>query len=83
MSRYQLVIFDCDSVLVDSERITNQAFAYLLGELRLAFTLEDLFEHFVGHSMAQCLDKISAVAVLRRRLTQLARTHRSPRASPK
>src|SRR5215470_6253083 len=56
MARYQLVIFDCDGVLVDSERITNQVFADLLGELGLAVTLEDMFEHFVGHSMAQCVE---------------------------
>jgi HAD superfamily hydrolase (TIGR01509 family) len=59
--RFQLVIFDCDGVLVDSERITNQVFADLLGELGLAFTLEDMFEHFVGHSMAACVDKITAL----------------------
>jgi HAD superfamily hydrolase (TIGR01509 family) len=61
MSPYQLVIFDCDGVLVDSERITNQVFADMLGEFGLAFTLEDMFEHFVGRSMAQCLDKIAAL----------------------
>src|SRR5262245_5939018 len=60
MSRYQLIIFDCDGVLVDSERLGNQVFAELLGELGLAFTLDDMFEHFVGHSMAQCLEKITA-----------------------
>jgi len=59
--RYQLVIFDCDGVLVDSERITNQVFADLLGELGLAFTLEDMFEHFLGHSMVDCLDKVSTL----------------------
>ncbi|HEX8115372.1 MAG TPA: HAD family hydrolase [Kofleriaceae bacterium] len=61
MARYQLVIFDCDGVLVDSERITNQVYADLLGELGLVFSLEDMFEHFVGHSMAQCLDKIAGL----------------------
>lgn len=61
MPSYQLVIFDCDGVLVDSERITNQVFADMLGELGLAFTLEDMFEQFVGHSMAQCLDKIAGL----------------------
>jgi HAD superfamily hydrolase (TIGR01509 family) len=59
MSRYALVIFDCDGVLVDSERITNQVFADLLGEHGVAYTLEDMFEHFVGHSMAVCLDKVA------------------------
>jgi HAD superfamily hydrolase (TIGR01509 family) len=59
MAAFRLVIFDCDGVLVDSERITNQVFAELLGELGLAFTLDDMFEHFVGHSMARCLEKIA------------------------
>jgi HAD superfamily hydrolase (TIGR01509 family) len=61
VSRYQLVIFDCDGVLVDSERISNHIFADLLGELGLAVALDDMFEHFVGHSMAHCLDKIAAL----------------------
>jgi len=61
VSRYLLVIFDCDGVLVDSERITNQVFADLLGELGLALTLEDMFEHFVGHSMAGCLEKVAGL----------------------
>jgi len=61
MPRYQLVIFDCDGVLVDSERITNRVFADMLGELGLAFTLEDMFERFIGRSMAQCLDEIAVL----------------------
>jgi len=59
MAGYELVIFDCDGVLVDSERITNQVFAEMLNALGLHFTLEDMFEQFVGHSMAYCLEKIS------------------------
>lgn len=55
----ELVIFDCDGVLVDSERITNQVFVEMLNELGLALTLEDMFEQFVGHSMGQCMDKVS------------------------
>jgi len=88
MSGYQLVIFDCDGVLVDSERITNRVFADLLGELGLAFTLEDMFEHFVGHSMAQCLDKIAGllgtpppadfVATYRARSKRALETHLRP-----
>jgi len=57
---FELVIFDCDGVLVDSERVTNLVFAELLGELGLRYTLEDMFEHFVGSSMPQCLVKIEA-----------------------
>jgi len=54
----QLVIFDCDGVLVDSERIANRIFAAMLNELGLAVTLEDMFEKFVGHSMRQCVEMI-------------------------
>jgi len=50
----QLVIFDCDGVLVDSELITNRVFAEMLGELGLPVTLDYLFEHFVGRSIAHC-----------------------------
>ena len=49
----ELVIFDCDGVLGDSERISNIVFAEMLGELGLHLTLADMFEHFVGRSMAQ------------------------------
>jgi HAD superfamily hydrolase (TIGR01509 family) len=61
MPPYQLIIFDCDGVLVDSERITNQVFVEMLNALGLPLTLEDMFEHFVGRSMGQCLEKITVM----------------------
>jgi HAD superfamily hydrolase (TIGR01509 family) len=59
MPQFDLVIFDCDGVLVDSERITNQVFAEMLNEIGLPVTLEDMFEKFVGRSMSQCLELIA------------------------
>ena len=59
MSGCQLVIFDCDGVLVDSEVITNRVFAEMLGELGMHFTLPDMFERFVGRSMTQCCELIA------------------------
>jgi len=59
MSRFDLVIFDCDGVLVDSERITNQVFCTMLNELGLPVTLDDMFERFVGQSMQQCIEMIT------------------------
>lgn len=56
ITNFDLIIFDCDGVLVDSERITNTVFAAMLNELGLAVTLEDMFDRFVGHSMKQCLE---------------------------
>jgi beta-phosphoglucomutase-like phosphatase (HAD superfamily) len=47
----QLVIFDCDGVLVDSERLCNQAMADLLAELGLHFSLEQTVEQFIGRSL--------------------------------
>jgi HAD superfamily hydrolase (TIGR01509 family) len=54
MARIQLVIFDCDGVLVDSEPITNRVFAQLLNEIGVAVTPEQMYERFVGQSMATC-----------------------------
>jgi HAD superfamily hydrolase (TIGR01509 family) len=59
LPRFDLVIFDCDGVLVDSERVANEVFARVLEEeCGLQFTLQQMFEIFVGHSKAQCLQKV-------------------------
>ena len=59
---FDLVIFDCDGVLVNSEKVANEVFAdVLLQVCGLEFTLEDMFDTFVGHSRLQCLQKIEAI----------------------
>ena len=59
---FDLIIFDCDGVLVDSERVANEVFARVLADVcGLQFTLEDMFDIFVGHSRDQCLRKIEAI----------------------
>jgi HAD superfamily hydrolase (TIGR01509 family) len=55
VARFDLVIFDCDGVLVDSEELVNQVFADLLNEHGARVTLDYMFEHFVGYSMAHCM----------------------------
>jgi HAD superfamily hydrolase (TIGR01509 family) len=60
-SRFDLVIFDCDGVLVDSELITNRIFARMLNEMGIPVSLEDMFEQFVGRSMPQCLEMIAGL----------------------
>jgi HAD superfamily hydrolase (TIGR01509 family) len=57
--RFELLIFDCDGVLVDSELITNRIFVGMLNELGLALPLDDMFERFVGRSMPQCLKMVA------------------------
>lgn len=55
----ELVIFDCDGVLVDSERITNTVFCSMLNGLGLQVSLQDMFERFVGLSMGQCMELVT------------------------
>lgn len=68
MNNFDLVIFDCDGVLVDSEIITSRVFAAMLEELGVSYTLEQMFDEFVGHSMQYCYDKLRVV--LRRELPE-------------
>jgi len=59
---FDLIIFDCDGVLVDSERIANQVFAKILNEeCGLSLDLADMFDTFVGHSCAQCMQIIESM----------------------
>ncbi|MFT5578633.1 MAG: HAD superfamily hydrolase (TIGR01509 family) [Paraglaciecola psychrophila] len=56
MNNFELIIFDCDGVLVDSERIANEVFAKVLNEeFGFSLSLEDMFQTFVGHSSSQCM----------------------------
>lgn len=57
MRDFELIIFDCDGVLVDSERIANEVFADVLNEeCGLSLSLPDMFQTFVGHSSGQCME---------------------------
>jgi HAD superfamily hydrolase (TIGR01509 family) len=44
----ELVIFDCDGVLVDSEVISNRIFMECFAELGIVFTLEEMIAFGVG-----------------------------------
>ncbi|MEH1864879.1 MAG: hypothetical protein V7K69_07690 [Nostoc sp.] len=56
MNQFNLVIFDCDGVLIDSERIANTILLEMLKEIGLFLTLEDVFDIFVGTSTTRCLE---------------------------
>ena len=59
---FDLVRFDCDGVLVDSERVANEVFADILREeCGLDYTLEQMFDTFVGHSRLQCLEIVEGL----------------------
>jgi len=51
----QLAIFDCDGVLVDSERLANRIFAELLTEAGLPTTFEDSVSTYLGRSLPASL----------------------------
>jgi len=53
--RFDLVIFDCDGVLVDSEPIINRAHAQVLTACGYQITEEQLCERFCGMSDAEML----------------------------
>jgi HAD superfamily hydrolase (TIGR01509 family) len=60
--RWQLAIFDCDGVLVDSETIAHRALVEALSELGLALTLKEAFTLFRGNTTAR------SVAIIEERL---------------
>jgi len=62
VSTFDLVILDCDGVLVDSEVISNRVLAEAVTALGLPMTLEETIATFMGRSMAAC------VAILEARL---------------
>lgn len=57
---FELVIFDCDGVLVDSEPIANRVFASMLAELGLEVSEADIYRDFVGRSLAYCVGQVEA-----------------------
>lgn len=56
-----LVIFDCNGVLVDSKRAATRAMADLMAELGHRMSFDEAADHFVGSSPAQCAAAIRDV----------------------
>ncbi len=54
-----LVIFDCDGVLIDSEELVNRAHAETLARCGYAIGAEALLELFLGVSDAEMLATIA------------------------
>ena len=50
-----LVIMDCDGVLVDSEPIANRILCELLAECGLHMSIDDTIRTFMGRSMPACI----------------------------
>ena len=56
-----MVIFDCDGVLVDSERLTHQVVVDMLAEHGVALGFDEAVDRFIGMSMANGLVQLKAL----------------------
>ncbi|GAA1988515.1 HAD family hydrolase [Catenulispora subtropica] len=56
----ELVIFDCDGVLVDSERLAVRLFVTLGAELGWPLTESEVIENFIGRSIASNFEDIAS-----------------------
>lgn len=52
---WDLIIFDCDGVLVDSEPIANRVFAEEVRKLGIPLSNEEAIAQFPGTTMANCI----------------------------
>ncbi|TAM30846.1 MAG: HAD family phosphatase [Paraburkholderia sp.] len=57
---FDAVLFDCDGVLVDSERITHVVLVQMLGELGWTLDIEDAMRIFVGKMVKDEAARIEA-----------------------
>ncbi len=58
ITQFELVIFDCDGVLVDSEIIINRIFSEMLTEVGFPITYAEMTRQFKGKSLKTCLEII-------------------------
>ncbi|MGQ2964299.1 HAD family hydrolase [Methylophilus sp.] len=58
MKSFELVIFDCDGVLVDSETITNALMIDMLETYGIEYTKQEFVSRFVGVKIEHCIESI-------------------------
>ncbi len=62
MNNFELLIFDCDGVLVDSEAISQEAYAAVLNEeCGLSLSLDDMYAMFLGLSLGQSMIRVETI----------------------
>ena len=59
MAMNPLVIFDCDGVLVDSERLSHAILREMLKEMGITLTFDETVRRFIGTSMPTCVARIT------------------------
>ncbi len=87
-SRFDLVIFDCDGVLVNSEPLTNQVYVQMLGEYGHQVNTDEYLREFYGATMRQRLEATSTkltwdppsnfLSIFNERLSRLTETELQP-----
>lgn len=55
----ELLILDCDGVLVDSERLSHDVLQQMLAEVGVALSFDATVERFIGTSLPVCLARVS------------------------
>jgi HAD superfamily hydrolase (TIGR01509 family) len=61
MARFDLVIFDCDGVVVDSERIVHEVFGNFIRSLGADLDSARMNELFLGRRLADCLAIVEGI----------------------
>ena len=61
MARFDLVIFDCDGVVVDSERIVHEVFGAFIRSLGADLDNAKMNELFLGRRLADCLEIVAGI----------------------
>lgn len=61
MARFDLVIFDCDGVVVDSERIVHDRFRTFIESLGARLTDAEMNEQFLGRRLAECMEIVEGL----------------------
>jgi HAD superfamily hydrolase (TIGR01509 family) len=61
MARFGLVIFDCDGVVVDSERIVHEVFGDFIRSLGADLDTARMYELFLGRRLADCLAIVEGI----------------------
>ncbi len=61
MSRFDLVIFDCDGVVVDSERIMHEVFGAFVRSLGADIDAVRMNELFLGRRLADCMAIVEGI----------------------
>lgn len=56
---FELLILDCDGVVVDSEPITTRILTEMLNDLGLSMSIEEVAQRFTGQTFSRILELIS------------------------